>query len=76
MTSPKARKRYVKMGIQEKKDHLGNIVKYKARLTPQGCYQHFVVDYSDTYAPVARMATLRYVLALACLVAVISQMPF
>ena len=50
-----------------KRDHLGNIVKYKARLTPQGCCQHFGVAYADTYAPVARMATLRFVLALACL---------
>ena len=53
--------------FKRKRDHLGNVIKYKARLTPQGCYQHFGVDYSDTYAPVARMATLRYVLALACL---------
>ena len=53
--------------FKRKRDHLGNVVKYKARLTPQGCYQHFGVDYADTYAPVARMATLRYVLALACL---------
>ena len=53
--------------FKRKRDHLGNVVKYKARLTPQGCFQHFGVDYSDTYAPVARMTTLRYVLALACL---------
>ena len=53
--------------FKRKRDHLGNVIKYKARLTPQGCYQHFGIDYSDTYAPVARMATLRYVLALACL---------
>ena len=53
--------------FKRKRDHLGNVIKYKARLTPQGCYQHFGVDYSDTYAPVARMATLRFVLALACL---------
>ena len=53
--------------FKRKRDQFGNVVKYKARLTPQGCYQHFGVDYSDTYAPVARMCTLRYVLALACL---------
>ena len=53
--------------FKRKRDHHGNVVKYKARLTPQGCFQHFGVDYSDTYAPVARMTTLRYVLALACL---------
>ena len=53
--------------FKRKRDHLGNVIKHKARLTPQGCYQHFGVDYSDTYAPVARMATSRYVLAQACL---------
>ena len=54
--------------FKRKRDQYGNVIKYKARLTPQGCYQHFGVDYADTYAPVARMCTLRYVLALACLV--------
>ena len=53
-------------GFKRKRDHHGNVVTYKTRLTPQGCYQHFGVD-SDKYAPVARMCTLRYVLALACL---------
>jgi hypothetical protein len=53
--------------FKRKRDQFGNIVKHKARLTPQGCFQHFGVDYADTYAPVARMCTLRYVLALACL---------
>ena len=50
--------------FKRKTDHLGNVIKHKARLTPQGCFQHFGVDYSDTYAPVA---TLRYVLALTSL---------
>ena len=53
--------------FKRKRDHLGNVIKHKVRLTPQGCFQHFNVDYSDTYAPVARMATLRYMLALASL---------
>ena len=53
--------------FKRKRDQHGRIIKYKARLTPQGCFQHFGVDYQDTYGPVARMATLRYVLALACL---------
>ena len=50
-----------------KRDHHGSVVNCKARLTPQGCFQHFGADYSDTYAPVARMTTLHYVLVLACL---------
>ena len=53
--------------FKRKRDQHGNVMKYKARLTPLGCFQHFGVDYADTYAPVARMCTLRYVLALACL---------
>ena len=50
-----------------KRDHLGNVIKHKATLKPQGCFQQFGVDYSNTYAPMARMVTLRYVLALASL---------
>ena len=53
--------------FKRKRDQFGNMIKYKARLTPLGCFQYFGVDYADTYAPVARMCTLRYVLALACL---------
>ena len=53
--------------FKKKRDEHGNIVKYKARLTPQGCYQQFGVDFMDTYAPVARMTTVRFVLALSVL---------
>ena len=53
--------------FKRKRDEHGNIVKYKARLTPQGCYQTFGVDFIDTYAPVARMTTVRYILALSVL---------
>ena len=55
--------------FKRKRDEHGNVVKYKARLTPQGCYQTFGVDFMDTYAPVARMTTVRYVLALSVLLA-------
>ena len=51
--------------FKRKKDEHGNIIKYKARLTPQGCFQTFGVDFMDTYAPVARMTTVRFVFALA-----------
>jgi len=33
--------------FKRKRDHLGNVIKHKARLTPQGCFQHFGVDYLD-----------------------------
>ena len=53
--------------FKRKRNQYGNVIKDNARLTPQSCYQYFGIDYSDTYAPVARMTTLRYVLALAAL---------
>ena len=48
-----------------KKDADGNIVRKKARLVAQGFSQVPGVDYFDTYAPVARLASIRTVLALA-----------
>ncbi len=48
-----------------KKDAAGNIVCYKARLVAQGFSQIPGVDYFDTYAPVAKMASIRTFLALA-----------
>ena len=53
--------------FKRKRDELGNILKYKARLTPQGCFQTFGIDFIDTYAPVARMTTVRFTLALSVL---------
>jgi hypothetical protein len=48
-----------------KRDASGSIVCYKARLVAQGFLQVQGVDFFDTYAPVAKMATIRTVLALA-----------
>ena len=53
--------------IKRKRDQNGNIVNYKARLTPQESFETFVVDFMDTYAPVARITTVRFVFALAVL---------
>ena len=41
-----------------KKDAAGNIVRYKARLVAQGFSQIPGIDYFDTYAPVAKMASI------------------
>ena len=46
-----------------KKDAMGNIVHYKARLVAQGFSQTPGVDFFDTYAPVAKMASVRTTLA-------------
>lgn len=40
-----------------KRDAQGNPVRYKARLVAQGFSQVLGVDYADTYAPTARLAT-------------------
>jgi len=48
-----------------KKDVASNIVCYKARLVAQGFLQIPGVDYFDTYAPVAKMASIQTFLALA-----------
>jgi hypothetical protein len=51
--------------FRAKKDAAGNVVRYKARLIAQGFSQVPGVDYFDTFAPVAKLASIRTVLALA-----------
>lgn len=48
-----------------KRDAAGNVVRYKARLVAQGFSQVEGVDYTDTYAPVTKLPTIRTVLAMA-----------
>lgn len=43
----------------------GSINKYKARLVARGFSQEFGVDYNETYSPVMRHTSLRFLLALA-----------
>lgn len=47
-----------------KKDKDDNIQTYKARLVAKGCSQKKGFDYEETYAPVARLETLRILLSL------------
>ncbi len=47
-----------------KKDWLGTITKRKSRLVVQGFLQREGIDYGETYAPVAKAATFRLMLAL------------
>ncbi|GBP15337.1 Copia protein [Eumeta japonica] len=51
------------MGISNKEDHNGNCTKYKARLVVKGYLQKYGKDYWETYAPVAKLTTIRIVLA-------------
>jgi len=50
--------------LKAKKDAAGNVVRYKARLVAQGFSQIGGVDYDDTYAPVAKLASTRAVIAM------------
>ena len=47
-------------------DEMGNVIRNKARLVAQGYSQMEGVDYDETFAPIARMESIRILLALAC----------
>ena len=44
--------------FKAKKDTMGNIVKYKARLVAQRFMQISGVDYFETYSPVVKLTSL------------------
>ena len=48
-----------------KKDETGAVIKHKARLVARGFVQQEGVDFDDAFAPVARMESVRLLLALA-----------
>lgn len=48
-----------------KNDADGNPAKYKARLVARGFSQQYLLDYNETFAPVARITTFRLILAFA-----------
>ena len=48
-----------------KKDEYGTIVKHKARLVARGFVQREGIDFEEVFAPVARMESVRLLLALA-----------
>lgn len=55
----------VKWVFKTKKDIHGNIVRYKARLVAKGFTQRKGIDYCETYSPVVRQSSIRYLVALA-----------
>ena len=55
----------VKWVFRTKLNFDGSVNEYKARLVVKGYAQQFGVDFSETFAPVARLDTIRLLLALA-----------
>lgn len=63
---PKGAKRVgVKWIYKTKRDEHGDVIKHKARLVAKGYAQREGVDYTEVYAPVARLDTVRVIIALA-----------
>jgi hypothetical protein len=55
----------LKWVFKVKKDANGVVTKHKARLVAKGYVQKFGIDFEEVFAPVARMETVRLLLALA-----------
>ena len=55
----------VKWVYKTKLNEYGVVDRYKARLVVKGYSQQYGVDYTEVFAPVARMETIRLVVALA-----------
>ena len=66
MTLPVSRKAIsCKWVFKHKMDENGDVVRFKARLVARGFSQVYGIDYMDTFAPVAKLASLRILLVIA-----------
>lgn len=64
-TPSRARPLSTKWVFTLKKDSEGNVVRHKARLVARGFEQRQGIDYEQTFAPVAKLDSLRLLLAIA-----------
>nr|GEX83056.1 retrovirus-related Pol polyprotein from transposon TNT 1-94 [Tanacetum cinerariifolium] len=65
-TLPKGQKAIgVKWVYKAKKNAKGEVEKYKARLMEKGYKQKHGIDYEEVFAPVARLETIRMIIAIA-----------
>ena len=64
--TPKMKVLGSKWVFKVKRDQDGNITKFKARYVVKGYMQRLGVDYTNTYANVADIDTIRLLLAMAC----------
>lgn len=51
--------------FKSKTDNIGNVVRHKARLVAKGCSQKFGIDYTETFSPVVRYCSIRYLISIA-----------
>jgi hypothetical protein len=49
-----------------KRDNLGEVNRFKSRLVAQGFSQVAGVDFNETYSPMIRLTSIRFILAFAC----------
>lgn len=63
---PKGRKAIgVKWVLKTKRDTTGNVIRHKARLVVKGFSQRKGIDYDETFSPVVRQSSIRYLMSLA-----------
>lgn len=51
--------------FKRKRNSKGDVIRYKARLVAKGCSQQKGVNYDETYSPVIRHTSIRYLLSFA-----------